>query len=250
MRGANPVLPEYLAQSELERDSATLIIDADKQVWNLRTDGQTMWGQGEAPTGALASAEARTLASRFVAAVLAAQSDDSATESLASLGVAAVVVLDPSPQMVTSLDTVPGMRRSTTDGAVQIWNVAGEPDPPTRMALVADGFPTQYLTPLDEVAADSPRMLLLAQAPDPTLRVYVGGDEVFAMDSPDWRAAYALGSTSGAISFDRDIPGLWIVWVQLGVVLLLIIFIFPAIGDDGGLGTASGPRRGLRGAAS
>ena len=246
-RGSEAVLPQYLSQTEIDRGTATLIIDAPRGTWNVRADGSTLWGQGDHPQGILLSDEARSRTGLLVASVLAGLADQSGAEHLATLGVSSVVVINPTPGTVTALDTVPGIQRPTTDPALQIWNVLGNPDPPTRMVLVSGyGTPT-YLTPHQEIKPGMSGILVLAAIPDPNLAVFVGGVELKPTTNTtqaSWRAAYALGGATGEITTIREVSHAWMVWAQLGAFILLFIFIFPPLSD--GSGASSGPRRGVK----
>ncbi|MDR0847819.1 MAG: glycosyltransferase [Propionibacteriaceae bacterium] len=244
-RGEGAQLPQYLSQTEIDRGAATLIIDAADGTWNVRANGSTIWGQGDHPEGALLSTQARSRTELFVASALAGLSDQTGAEHLATLGVSSVVVTNPTPGTVTALDTVPGIQRPTSSPTLQIWNVLGNPDPPTRMTLVSGNVFLMYLTPTQEIPEGVSRTLLLATVPDDTLRVFVGGVEVEPVPGPDWRAAYDVGTASGVVTTTRDVSHSWMVWGQLGVFVLLFIFIFPPLGD--GTGASSRPRRGVKG---
>jgi len=243
-RGPSQTLPEFLSQNERELGSATLVIDAGNSTWYLRSGGQTMWGQGSFRDGPAASETATGVIQQIVARAVAARPDDSITTQLASLGVAAVVVDNATADMVTALDTTAGLQRATATG-LQIWMVTADAQSPTTRALVGTGSPPVYLGPHDDVGPDSPRTLVLATPADPAMHVFVGGAEVPPTRSNDWRAAYALGNTSGQITITHSIDNSWIAWVQLGVVALLIIFVVPPMRpeeDD-----ADKPRYQLRG---
>ncbi len=248
-RGASQRVPEYLAQNELKFDTATLIVDAGSATWNLRAQGQTLWGQGSYRDGALSSEPATTVLEQIVARAVAGRPDDTVTDQLATFGVSAVVIFNPSPETVAALDATAGLQRSTADEAVQIWSVTqASADQstltPTRRALVTPGSPPLYLGATDQVAPDSPRTLVLALPPDPDRHVLVGGVETQPVSSGDWRAAYALGEASGAVTIERVIDQPWAPWVQLGVFLVFIVFVFPPLGEE----NTESPRYQMRGA--
>lgn len=246
VRGYSPAIPQYLAQAEIDRGTATLLIDAANRTWNIRSGGQTLWGQGLYPSGALAVTEVRDDIQVIVAEVLAGQSDEEAVPQLAAAGVSVVVVLAPVQATITALDATPGLQRTTADGDPQIWNVVASADntPTLRAVLAADATVT-YLTPSDTIATPSSQVLLLAQPPDPSLVVSVGGVELQPAASPDWRAGFALAGQTGDITIGHRFQQSWSVWVQLGVFVLLIIAIIPPIGQSGP--SPTGPRRGVKG---
>ncbi|MDR0284824.1 MAG: glycosyltransferase family 2 protein [Propionibacteriaceae bacterium] len=241
-RGDDPRIPGYVAQNEIEFDAGTLIIDARRGSWNLRYAGQTFWGQATYLDGPVSTDSARTVAQQVVARALAGRTDDTVIADLASLGVSRLVILDPTTETITALDATTGLQRGTTTGATQIWSVTDEAGAPTRRALTTPGGPTVYLGSRDEVPAGSPRTLVLALPPDPALRVTVGGTEVKPTGSGDWRAAYALGTASGPLQFERTIKAAWVPWTQLGGLVVFIIFVFPPFNDQ----SVDDPRRQVR----
>ena len=245
-RGGSSQIPEYLAQDEIDSDTATLIIDASSRTWNVRYSGQTQWGQGSFADGALSSDAAVTMLEQIVARAIAGRPDDTVTADLATFGISTVVVLDPTADTVTALDTTAGFQRTTSGGGTEIWNVISDSSSPTRRSLTNQGDPPQYLDARDEVPADSPRTLVLATPPDPDLHVFVGGVELRPTGSGDWRAAYSLGSASGPIQFHRSIENQWIPWTQLGLFVLFIIFAFPPMTDEASI--ADAPRYQIRSA--
>ena len=246
-RGPGTQIPEYLSQNERQLDTATLIIDASSRTWNLRSSGQTLWGQGSYADGPLSSPGARDALQQVVARAIAGRPDDTVTTELSMFGISAVVVLSPSPDTVTALDTTAGFQRATSTGDVQIWSVGTGDTSPTRRSLVNPGDPPVYLDASEEIPADSARTLVLSIPPDPDLHVYVGGTEVKPTGSGDWRAAYWLGSTSGPIEFIHTIHDQWLGWTQLGVFVLFIIFVFPPMTDSSSVGDT--PRYQMRSAS-
>ena len=237
-RGAGVQIPEYLSQNEIQLDTATLIIDASSRTWNLRSSGQTMWGQGSYASGPMSSTGAVDALQQIVARAIAGRPDDTVTTQLATFGVSAVAVIGPSPDTVTALDTTAGFQRATSTGQIQIWTVGSGSTSPTRRSLVNQGDPPVYLDANEEIPADSARTLVLSIPPDPDLRVLVGGTEVRPAGSGDWRAAYSLGSTSGPIQFIHTVQNQWVGWTQLGVFVLFIIFVFPPMTEGSGVGDA------------
>ena len=246
-RGPGTQIPEYLAQNEIQLDTATLIIDASSRTWNLRSSGQTMWGQGSSAEGPLSSPGAVDALEQIVARAIAGRPDDTVTTELAMFGVSAVVVLNPSPDTVTALDTTSGFQRATSSGDVQVWTVGSVDTSPTRRSLVNQGDPPVYLKAGEEIPADSARTLVLSTPPDPDLHVFVGGSEVKPTGSGDWRAAYSLGTTSGQIQFVYTIHNQWVGWTQLGVLIVFIIFVFPPMTDSSSVGDT--PRYQMRSAS-
>ncbi|MDR0783495.1 MAG: glycosyltransferase family 2 protein [Propionibacteriaceae bacterium] len=229
-RGKDPRVPAYLAENEIEQDTATLIIDAGNRTWNLRYGGGTTWGQGSYLSGPAASPEAMTMIWQIVSRALEGRSADTSADDLASLGVSAVVVIDPNPDSVSALDSSAGLQRATVGGMIEIWTVNTDSGPPTRRALVSlDGSSLTYLSPRTQISGSADKVLLLATPPDPDLRVFVGGVEVQPTESPDWRAAYLVKDTGGLVSFERTVENSWLVWIQLGVIILLIIFVLPPL---------------------
>ena len=239
-------IPEYLAQNERLFDTATLIIDAPAHTWNVRAGGQTLWGQGTFRDGVAGSDPAAALLQQIVARAIAGRPDDTVTAQLGTLGISTVVVMQPTSETVTALDTTVGLQRTTSGGGTEIWSVTVNGVAPTRRALVTTGDPPVYLGAGDPVPPGSPRTLVLAVPPDPERLVYVGGVQVNPVTSGDWRAAYALSSTAGPIEFRTAIDREWLAWVQLGMFVLLIIFVFPPMTDDPR--AADGPRYQMRSA--
>ena len=236
-RGPGAQIPEYLAQNEIQLDTATLIVDASSHTWNLRSSGQTLWGQGSFAEGPLESGGAVGALEQIVARAIAGRPDDTVTTELATFGVSAVAVMGPSPDTITALDTTVGFQRATSTGEIQIWTV-GSGQTPTRRSLVNQGDPPVYLDAKQEIPADSPRTLVLSIPPDPDLRVFVGGTELRSIGSGDWRAAYSLGAASGPIQFVHSIENRWIGWSQLGVFVLFVIFVFPPMTEGSSVGDA------------
>jgi len=246
-RGASAQIPEYLAQNEIQFDTATLIIDASARTWTLRDSGQTMWGQGSFAEGPLNSPGAVDMLEQIVARAIAGRSDDTVTQDLATFGISSVVVMNPGPDTIAALDATAGLQRPTSTGDIQIWTVGSGDTSPTRRSLVNQGDPPQYLDASTPISPDSPRTLILAVPADPDLHVFVGGTQVHSMSSGDWRAAYWLGDTSGQIQVVRTIEHQWMGWTQLGLFVLFVIFVFPPLTDSGSIGDA--PRYQVRSAA-
>jgi len=231
-RGSDSQIPSYLAQNEIDFDTATLIINADTGTWNLRNSGQTFWDEGSVRSGPASSPTAAATLEQIVARAISARPDDTIASDLATFGVSTVVVLDPSQETMTALDTVAGFQRTTTGGVVEIWSVAVNSASPTRRSLVATGTLPTYLGAEDEVPPGSARTLVLATPPDPDLHVLVGGVEVRPTISGDWRAAFSLGTASGPIQLQRTIEHEWFAWLQLGAVVVLIVFVFPPLVEE------------------
>ena len=246
-RGPGVQIPEYLAQNEIQLDTATLIVDASSRTWNLRTSGQTLWGQGSYAEGPISSNGAVDMLEQIVARAIAGRPDDTVTTELSMFGVSAVVVMDPSPDTITALDTTAGFQRATSTGQIQVWTVGNSDTSPTRRSLVNQGDPPVYLDANEEITPDSPRTLVLSTPPDPDLRVYVGGTEVKSTSSGDWRAAYWLGTASGEIQFVHTVGNQWVGWTQLAVFALFIIFVFPPLADSSSVGDT--PRYQVRSAS-
>ena len=246
-RGPGGQIPEYLAQNEVQLDTATLIIDPSSRTWNLRNSGQTVWGQGSYPEGAMSSNGAVDMVQQIVARAIAGRPDDSITSELAMFGISAVVVMDPGPDTITALDATSGFQRATSTGQIQIWTVSNGDSSPTRRSLVNPGDPPVYLDANQEIPPGSPRTLVLATPADPDLHVYVGGAEVKSTSSGDWRAAYSLGTASGAIDFVYTVENRWVGWTQLAVFVLFIIFVFPPMTDGSSVGDT--PRYQVRSAS-
>ena len=240
-RGPETVVPAYLAQNEIDYDAGTLIIDGPADTWNLRYGGQTFTGAGTWRTGAVGVPGSATL-EKIVARVLAGRPDDSMAAGLAQYGVSTVVVLNPSQDALTALDTTVGFQRTTTGGAVEIWTVSVNSASPTRRALVGPGGTTTYLAAGDEVPPGTGRTLVLAMPPDPNRHVLVGGVEVAPAPSGDWRSAYTLGTASGTVTLTYSIPREWFAWTQLGVLIVLLVFLLPPLGQEN-----PAPDRGRRG---
>jgi len=245
-RGATVAIPEYLAQNEIQFDTSTLIIDADNRTWNLRYSGQTQWGQGSYADGPLASDAAVSILEQIVTRAVAGRPDDTVTTDLATFGVSTVVVLNPTPDTVSALDSTAGFQRIASTGGLQIWSVAVNSSSPTRRALTNPGDPPLYLEVADEVPVDSPATLVLSIPPDPNLHVFVGDVELRSTGSGDWRAAYSVGNASGPISFHYTIENQWIGWTQLGFFIIFIIFAFPPMTDE--MSIADAPRYQMRSA--
>ena len=226
-RGSHSQVPEYLEQNEAGLDTATLIIDATKQTWNLRTAGQTLWGQGTFNDGVFSSEQATTQLREIVARMISGRPDDAITSDLGTLGVSNVVIINPSHDAVSGLDSTAGFQRITSGGGVEIWSILVDLQSPTRRMLLTPSDSPSFLTADSEVPLGNAKTLVLATPPNPDMAVFVGGVEVFLTDSSDWRAAYSLGSASGPIRFQYTVDHSWIGWVQLGALLLLLIFIIP-----------------------
>ncbi|MCL2784131.1 MAG: glycosyltransferase family 2 protein [Propionibacteriaceae bacterium] len=231
-RGPNGVVPEYLAYNEIEFDTGTLIINATNRTWNLRYSGQTYWGQGSFLDGVVGNEAASAIVEQIVARALAGRSDDTITNELATFGVSSVVVLRPNPETVAALDTTAGFQRTTSGGDTEIWAVTVQGASPTRRALITEGAPPLFLGSHDDVPRDAARNLVFALPVDPSLKVFVGDLELRATGSGDWRAAYALGAASGEIRFEHVIDNTWAAWVQLGLFILFVIFVFPPLTDS------------------
>ncbi|MDR0959358.1 MAG: glycosyltransferase [Propionibacteriaceae bacterium] len=251
-RGPRADVPEFLAQNERVRGTATLIIDAgETNTWTLRWHGQTRWDDADHLGGALVSDEALQWAEQAVAHVLAGRQDEQMSAQLEALGVGAVVVIDPPDTAVAALDSAAGMRRVTSSGAALVWTIQG--DPTRREILLPDGT-TAFLGNSDLIGLDDDPddgvtwingeqgILLLAQPPDQRLHVTVGGVELPTTTSPDWRAAYEIGSRQGEVVITRDLDHGWWCWVQGGIVLLLVIFVLPPLSR--GNEDVLSPRRG------
>ena len=230
-RGPHLVIPQYIAQNEIDADTATLLIDAAQGSWNLRWDGQTLWGQGSFMDGPMSSDTARTTLRQIVALALVGRSDDVVTDQLATFGVSTVVVLNPDADTVAALDATGGFQRLTSGGAFEVWNISLGESSPTRRSLVTSGAPPIYLKVDDEITADSPRTLVLAVPPDPDRHVFVGGVEVRPTVSADWRAAYDLGATAGPVSITFTNSQMWLAWSQLALFVLLLIFVLPPFSE-------------------
>ncbi|MDR2930363.1 MAG: glycosyltransferase family 2 protein [Propionibacteriaceae bacterium] len=248
-RGSGSQIPEYLAQNEIDLDTATLVIDAAQGGWTIRSGGQTLWGQGSFRSGLLGSDTATSEVEQIVAKALAGRSDDAVAEQLATFGVSTVVVFNPSHGIVEALDATAGFQSSSASETTAVWNVTlnsalSVATAPTRRSLVTVGSPPTYLNASDQIKPDSPRTLVLATVPDKSLKVYVGDVEATPVESGDWRAAYALGSASGPIRLVHATEYSWIGWVQLAVVVLLMIFVFPPLSEE----SSDAPRYQLRSA--
>ncbi|MCL1923670.1 MAG: glycosyltransferase [Propionibacteriaceae bacterium] len=230
-RGHSVRVPAFLAQREVELDTGTLIISARDRSWNLRYDGQSLWGQGSLLTGALTAPEVVDMLEQVVARALEGRSDDTAADMLATVGVSAVVVLHPTQDTVIALDTTAGFHRQSTGGATEIWAVTVDAGVPTRRALLHAGQLPEYLDSHYEISAGQGTTLVLARPPDPNLRVYVGDTVLEETSSGDWRAAYTLGQASGEIRFEYSIRYIWLALVQIAVLGLLIIFAVPPLSD-------------------
>ena len=230
-RGPHLVVPQYIAQKEIDSDAATLLIDAAVGTWNLRWDGQTRWGQASFMDGPMGSESARSLLRQIVALTLTGRSDDQVGDQLASFGVSTVVVLNPSVDAVAALDATSGFQRLTSGGAFEVWNISSSGSTPTRWSLVTTGAPPIYLGAGEEITADSPRTLVLAMPEDPDRHVFVGGVEVRPTISTDWRSAYDLGSTSGMVTVTWTNPRMWLAWTQLALFVTLVIFVLPPFRD-------------------
>jgi hypothetical protein len=191
-----------------------------------------MWGQGSFLDGPTRSEAAATIIEQIVTRALAGRSDDTVSKELAAFGVSSIVALNPSPDVVTALDTTAGLQRNSTGEGKEIWSVVDNAALPTRRAIVDANGAVVYLRADDPVPANSGGTLRLAIPPDPNLHVFVGGTEVIAKTSSDWRATYALGSTSGPITFETTMTREWFTWIQLGIVILLVIFVFPPLTDN------------------
>jgi hypothetical protein len=147
------------------------------------------------------------------------------------MGISMVVTLQASQDTVIAFDTTSGFQRQSINGETEIWAVSIDTLIPTRRMLESAGEPPIYLTSHSEVVAGSRTTLLLAQPPDPNLRVYVGDTQLHEAESADWRAAYTLGDASGEIRFGYSIRFIWLALVQLGVLGLLIIFAIPPLSE-------------------
>ncbi|MCL2736216.1 MAG: glycosyltransferase [Propionibacteriaceae bacterium] len=243
-RGGSAQVPEYLHQNEVDLDTGTLVIDATARTWDLRYFGQTLWGQGSYTSGPLSSDAAVTAMEQIVARALAGRSDDTVVANLAAFGVSTIVVLNPDSDTVTALDTTAGLQRGTTGGVTEIWNVQLASASPTRWSLVDPGAPAVFVSPRDGVPSGSPRTLVVATPPDPDMHVFVGGVEVRPTGSGDWRAAYSLGTASGAITVTWSVEHPWLPWAQLAVFVIFVIFVFPPFTDQ--VGASEAPRYQLR----
>jgi hypothetical protein len=231
IRGRGEDIPSFIATKEIDLDTGTLIIDSGDRSWNLRYDGQTMWGQGSVLTGVLTSEVVVDMIEQIVARSLEGRPDDTTANQLATIGVSAVVVLHANQETVIALDTTAGFQRQTSGDGTEIWAVTIDSAVPTRRALVQSGDPPIYLGTQDEVKRGERTTLLLARLPDPNLRVYVGDTQLSEIRSGDWRAAYSLGNASGEIRFEYSIRFIWLALVQLAVLGLLIIFAVPPLSD-------------------
>ncbi|MCL2470891.1 MAG: glycosyltransferase family 2 protein [Propionibacteriaceae bacterium] len=244
VRGSTSLVPQFLAQNESDLDTGTLIIDAPNRSWNIRYGGQTMWGQGSFMDGPLQSDAAQSTMEQIVARAVEGRSDDTVVADLATFGISSIVVLNPDQDAITALDSTSGLQRATTGGVTEIWSVTQNSVSPTRWSLVTPGAPAVFITSHDQIAADSPRTLVLATPPDPTMHVFVGGTELRPIGSGDWRAAYSLGSATGSIQVTWTVSHVWIAWAQLGAIIVFIIFVLPPFTDPEGASEA--PRYQMR----
>ena len=231
-RGSGTVIPEYLAQNEIQLDTGTLIIDSSSRGWNLRYSGQTFWGQGSYVDGPASNTAAEEILERVVARALAGRSDDTVSKELSAFGVSTVLVLNPSTDTMTALDATSGFQRTTAGGGVEIWSIVDDSQSPTRRSLTTPGAPPIYLEAADEVPSGSPNTLTLAIPPDPSMHVYVGGTELAPAVSGDWRSAFTLAGATGPVEITWSTDTTWTGWVQLAAVVIFLIFVFPPLTDN------------------
>jgi hypothetical protein len=172
-----------------------------------------------------------------VAQVASGRQTEGLATDLATLGISHVKVSGATPEIIAALGSTPGLQRGTDDSSGSVWLVAGKPA--TRQ--VVDGASLSYVT-TTVAPGGSARILVLSEADDPRRVVTVGGARLEAAISPDWRAAYALGSASGPLDVRLDNSSWW-AWAQVAALGLMALFAAPSLRRETDDVPVAAPRR-------
>ncbi|PRZ06528.1 GT2 family glycosyltransferase [Isoptericola sp. CG 20/1183] len=162
---------------------------------------------------------------------------------LAALGVGAVQ-LPPGgdPELVTTLDLVPGLARVTEDD-VLLWRVGPDDAPPPGWASVLDALPDDGATgsPTRTLAADGTavddqveegsedRVLVLAETAGSPWRATLDGRRLTAVEA-DGRQAFELGGDAGqvAVAYEASSRPPW--FALAGLVLVSYVLLALPVG--------------------
>lgn len=236
-RGQDQIVPVYVdAFQDSGRATRTLVIALDQGSprWSLVSSGHPRWGDGEQPADVLAVGQARQDAESVVAHIAAGRSDESIAADLEALGVGHVAVTGADADELAIVDSIAGLQRASSSNGVEVWLMT---ERPSRYAIV-DGTTTTWVSKGDDVPAGSAsRVLVVSQEPVPV--VSVGGTVLAPAQSGDWRPAYAIGSASGTLVVDADVPTPWWLWAQLAWLVVLVLFALPSVSRPEGTGPAA-----------
>lgn len=155
------------------------------------------------------------------------------------------------PQLADTLDTVPGLVRSSAPDGAAMWRV----DQPVARVWVADpradGESDVPLADEDAEAVTIPsgdvdasglipegepgRQLVLAELADPGWKATLNGEELEPTTYAGWAQAFTLGAEGGEVrvEYAGNNRGVWL-WVQLGAVVVAIVLALPGMRRERG----------------
>lgn len=173
----------------------------------------------------------------LVAQVAVGRAPDLAAR-LSALGVGAVQLPpEGDPELVTTLDLVPGLAR-VTEGAVLLWRVGVEDVPPPGWASVLDDVPDEGAveapgrtlaadgTAVDDRVGDGPgdRVLVLAETAGPSWRAELDGRRLTAVEV-DGRQAFELGGEAGHVTVAHEASSRPPWFAVAGLVLVAYVLL-------------------------
>ncbi|RZS59987.1 GT2 family glycosyltransferase [Xylanimonas ulmi] len=166
---------------------------------------------------------------------------------LADVGVGAVQAPpDADPDLVTTLDMVPGLQRVTEGAGTRLWRVAVADEPAPGWARVTDGAPTARERPTtlavlpsdgrsvrtDAPAASSPdqeRTLVLAAVADSGWRATLDGRRLPVVEA-DGLQAFAMPAEGGALVVEHVTSRQPWWFAAAGAVLLVYVLLALPVG--------------------
>jgi hypothetical protein len=155
------------------------------------------------------------------------------------------------PDLADTLDTVPGLVRSSAPEGAAMWQVDGAvarlwvaPPPVDGEEVVVEaGAETQPATvPSGEVEAlgsvpEGPdgRSLVLSELADPGWSATLDGVVLTPTTHGDWAQSFDLGSTAGQVEITHqgDRRAVWL-WIQLAAVVVAVVLSLPGMRRERG----------------
>lgn len=205
--------------------------------WALVEDTLPRLGDGERGLAAGGSAAAQEQAAGVVARLMAGTADDALIADLRSLGVTHIWVAGADQQVRTAIGNTPGLGIGSGDAESWVWQV-----PQSGRVLIVSGDRASAVGAGVEVApGDSGRELVLSEPADPRWRAAVGGVDLEALPTTDWRQRFAVPPAGGTLTVHLDVGPPWWAWVQLAGLVFGLVMVLPT--------TRGAAPIGMRGAA-
>jgi len=236
VRGDGSAVPAFVAAQSLGADRPRSLVfrPSDRGIEYALIDGEGP-RLGAAETGPPAAAYDQL--NSLVADLMAGRGGGEVDE-LGRYGVRFVVLVAASPELVSVLDSEPGLRRISTAEGDTLWRLDTDSD---RVRALAEKPPVTPIAagsrdgavwvdgPLPK-AMPSESVVVLAERSDPSWRASLDGVALALHDDrgDGWRQSFTLSEGTGTFSvwFDQEPRHRWL-WLQGLLVSVVIVLALP-----------------------